>query len=124
MGRKKVLDGKLVSIGAKVTKRQMEEIEKLQVKLDMNSRSDLLRAALASYLCNPPQKFGENECITDASKRDFDSLLGISPSFKELGISLNDALSRWKALDECSRLDTLVPCSNAECPKRGKPENN
>jgi len=118
MGRKKVFDGKLVTIGAKVTEEKMKEIDDLAAKLGMESRSALFRAALASYLHNSPENFGDIVVITDASKGNSCVSLDTCPSFKELGISLNDALSKWKLLDEGSRLDKLVPCSIAECPKR------
>lgn len=118
MGRQKVFNGRLVSIGAKVTEEQMKEINDLAAKLGMESRSELFRAALASYLRNPPENFGDNVRITDASKGNSGVSLDTCPSFKELGISLNDALSKWKALDDRSRLDKLVPCSDDECPKK------
>lgn len=118
MGRKKVFDGKLVSIGAKVTEGQMNEINDLVAKLGMNSKSDLFRAALACYLRNPPRKFGDNVRITDDSSRDFGIHLDACPSFKELGISLNDALSKWKALDNRSRIDKLASSSDGEGPRK------
>jgi hypothetical protein len=102
MGRHKIFNGRLVSIGAKVTEEKMKEIDDLAAKLGMESRSDLFRAALASYLRSPPSELGDNVRITDASKGDFGTSLDACPSFKELGISLNDALSKWKALDDRS----------------------
>jgi hypothetical protein len=118
MGRQKILNGRLVSIGAKVTEEQMKDINDLVAKLGMNSKSDLFRAAITSYLRNPPLKFGDNVRITDASEGNPGVSLDACPGFKELGISLNDALSKWRALDDRSRLDELVPCSDAECPKK------
>lgn len=124
MGRRKIFNGRLVSIGAKVTEEKMKEIDDLAAKLGMESRSDLFRAALTSYLRNPPSKLDDNVLITDDSSRDFGIHLDACPSFKELGISLNDALSKWKALDDRSRLDELVPCSDAECSRRKMIKSN
>lgn len=90
----------------------------------MKSQSEFYRAALASYLRNPPQNNGDIDAISKVSEGDFNIRLDTCPSFKALQISLNDALSRLKVLDECSRLDALVPCSNDECPMRRKLDTN
>lgn len=124
MGRHKMIDGKLVSIGAKVTEEQMKEIKDLVQKLGMKSRSELCRAALANYLRNPPVKKGYSASVTNDAERNFGVRLNTCTAYKELEISLNDAITRLKLLDECSRSDSLVPCSNVKCPKMKRPENN
>lgn len=124
MGRKKVFDGRLVPIGAKVTEKQMDEIISLKASLGMSSNSDLLRAALADYLLKHPENIGKNDLVTNQDESSETIRADTRLNFKELEISLKDAITKLEHLNRCSCPDSLAPCSNVDCPKRKRPDNN
>lgn len=120
MGRKKVFDGKLVSIGAKVTEKQMIELDDLAAKLGMKNRSDLFRAALTDYLRKHPVIFGYSETVTNVEESFEQVRVNACLAYKELEISLNNALTELKHLGEyyqtvCPRTYSNIECSEESC---------